>query len=188
MKSTSVFAAVLATATIFTACKSNGEKKTETTTVTEVKEETVVKKAREGNKTVIETEKVPAPVVTTFNNNGKEATEIKWSRYEPVPADNWDAGKEYYFVTYRVKNVPYEAWYINDGAVISNEPVINLANSADLPKPVQLAILQNYPGYEIVETDKENDKDMEMWEVELKKGEEKAKVKFLPDGKIFKMK
>ena len=57
-----------------------------------------------------------------------------------------------------------------------------------LPAAVSKAIADGFPGFDVVEIDKENDKDMDMYEVEMKKGEEKAKVKFLPDGTIFKAK
>jgi hypothetical protein len=45
-----------------------------------------------------------------------------------------------------------------------------------------------YPGYAIEEVDRENDKDMEMYEIKLRKGEEKAKLKVLPNGEVFKRK
>ena len=96
--------------------------------------------------------------------------------------------RNYYYVTYRWNYIPYEAWYTAEGNLIKEEEVIYLPNSGDMPVAIVRSIMQHYPGYEIVETDKENDKDMAMYEVELRNGDKKAKVKFLMNGEIFKAK
>lgn len=148
----------------------------------------VEKKAGEGERIVIETQTVPEPVKVTFVNKYAKANNVKWASYKPVPADTWEANKEYYYVTYDWDYIPYRAWYMADGTMVKEEEIIYLANSGDMPQAIVKSILQQYPGYEIVEKDKENDKDMDMYEVELRNGDKKAKVKFLMNGKIFKAK
>lgn len=164
-----------------------GESSTETKPISD-QAIVVEKKAGQGERTVIETQTVPEPVKTTFGNNYAKANNVKWASYKPVPADTWEMDKEYYYVTYDWNYIPYGAWYTTDGTMVKEEEIIYLANSGDLPVAIVRSILQQYPGYEIVEIDKENDKDMDMYEVELRKGDEKAKVKFLMNGEIFKAK
>lgn len=177
-----------------TSCDNNDKKNAEdnanaTEQKIEVKAPTVeVKVAGQGMRKDIVVDSVPAPLVAKVNPRVKTAKDVKWVEYEPVEADKWDPAKDYYIVMYTYKNIPYEEWYYGDGELIKSEEKISLPNSGILPKEVVKAIIENYPGYEIVEVDKENDKDMDMYEVELKQGDKKAKVKFLPNGNIFKAK
>ncbi len=60
--------------------------------------------------------------------------------------------------------------------------------NSKLPDAVNKTINDSYPGYTIVEIDEENDKDMDMYEIELNKGDSKVKLKILPNGEIFKRK
>lgn len=178
------FPLVIFSAIFFIACDSDSDKSKPIAEDNSV----VVKNAGEGERTEIEIQNLPEPVKTRFETKYVKAEDIKWVSYKPVPADNWDMDKDFYFVTYRWNYIPYEAWYSSDGNVIKEEEKIYLPNSGDLPREIVKSIIQNYPGFEIVETDKENDKDIDMYEVELHKGEEKAKVKFLMNGKIYKAK
>jgi hypothetical protein len=148
----------------------------------------VIKKAGEGEIIIIDTQAVPSPVKTTFVTKYAKAKDVKWASYKPVPADTWEMDKDYYYVTYEWDYIPYGAWYTADGTILKEEEKIYLANSGDMPTAIVRSIMQQYPGYEIVEIDKENDKDMEMYEVELRNGDKKAKVKFLMNGEIFKAK
>lgn len=164
-----------------------GESSTEPKPITDEKT-VVVKKAGEGEKIEIDVQTVPAPVKTTFGTKYAKANEVKWVSYKPVTADNWEMEKDYYYVTYEWDYIPYGAWYTADGTMLKEEEKIYLANSGDMPVAIVRSIMQQYPGYEIVEIDKENDKDMGMYEVELRNGDKKAKVKFLMNGEIFKAK
>lgn len=148
----------------------------------------IEKKAGEGERTYIDTQAVPVPVKATFVNKYAKANNIKWAIYKPVPADTWEMDNEYYYVTYDWDYIPYGAWYTTDGTMVMEKEIIYLANSGDMPEAIVRSIMQKYPGYEIVETDKENDKDIDMYEVELRNGDNKAKVKFLMNGEIFKAK
>lgn len=155
-----------------------------------VSDQTVVveKKAGEGERVFIDTQTVPVPVKTTFVKKYEKANNVKWASYKPVPADTWDTDKDYYYVTYEWNYIPYASWYTADGAMVKEEEIIYLANSGDMPVAIVKSILQQYPGYEIVEINKENDKDMDMYNVELRNGDKKAKVKFLMNGEIYKAK
>ena len=186
MKLLIYLSAVMIAAVITSSCNDNKATGNETakpegTTI-------AVKKAGEGERTVVVVEKVPETIVTSFSAKVEKPEEVKWAVYKPVEADGWSMDRDYYLVSYRYNYVPYDAWITTDGEIIKTEPIIFLANSGILPTAVVKSILENYPGFEIVNLKKENDKDMDMFEVELKKGEEKAKVKFLPDGVIFKSK
>lgn len=184
MKLKQILSLLLIAATMLVACNNTDDDKK----VEKDDAPVVVKKAGEGERVVISTEKVPEPVMTTFETKYAKAEDVKWSIYRPVPADKWDTDKDYYYVTYKWNFIPYEVWYQPDGTVAREDELVYLPNSGDMPKAIVKSIMQHYPGYEIVEMDKENDKDMDMYEVELRKGEEKAKVKFLMNGEIFKAK
>ncbi len=157
-----------------------------TTSTTETT--TVVTKAGEGKKTVITVDKVPAPVVTTFQTKAAKAENVEWVSYDPVEADNWELDKDYYFVTYRLNNVPYEAWLSPAGEFIKSEPIIHLDNSGDLPKAVVKAIMEGYPGYAITEIEKENEDKTVNYEVDLGKDGQKVKVRYAADGTVLKEK
>lgn len=187
MKISNLVPAALIAAALCVSCNDDQNKSENVTTSTETTT-TVVRKAGEGKRTVVKVEQVPEPVIASFKTKADKAEEIEWKVYEPIPEDNWDTTKDYYFVTYRLNYIPWEAWLSPEGELIKAEEKIFLANSGPLPVEVVKSILVNYPGYEIVNVDKENDKDMEMFEVELKKDGAKAKVKFLPDGTVFKSK
>lgn len=187
MKILNLVPAVLISAALCVSCNDEQNKDENVTTSTETTT-TVVRKPGEGKRTVVTIAQVPEPVVASFKSKAEKADEIEWQIYDPIPEDNWDSARDYYFVTYRLNHIPWEAWISNDGELIKAEERIFLANSGPLPTEVVKSIMENYPGYEIENVSKENDKDMDMFEVELKKDGAKAKVKFLPDGSVFKSK
>ncbi len=169
--------------------KTNAADNANTTVVVEEKAPRVeVKMAGQGERKDVVATSVPAPLVAKVDPRVKTAKDVKWVEYVPVEADKWDTARDYYIVMYTYKNVPYEDWYYGNGEMIKSEEKISLPNSGVLPKEVVKAIMETYPGYEIVEVDRENDKNEIMYEVELKQGEKKAKVKFLPNGNVFKAK
>lgn len=182
--------ALLIAASVGVGC--NDEKKdtavttTDTVTTTTPAPTTTVRYAGDGNRTVITKAETPPVVVTSFETKYPKAQKVEWVRYDPIPEDNWNIEKDYYYITYEVDGVPYGAWYDPEGTWIrTSTPFKDIAG---LPAAVSKAIADGFPGYEVVEVDKENDKNTDMYEVEMKKGEAKAKVKFLPNGDIFKAK
>ncbi len=184
MKFKKLLPSIFFAATFLVAC---GENSNEAKPISEEKT-VVVEKAGEGEKTEIDVQTVPAPVKTTYDNKYAKAENVKWSSYKPVTADSLEMDNDYYYVTYRWNYIPYEAWYKADGNLVREEEIIYLPNSGDMPKAIVRSIMLKYPGYEIAEKDKENDKDIEMYEVELHKGNEKVKVRFLLNGEIYTVK
>lgn len=184
--------AVCLTAVVAISC--NDTKKdepvtTDTSSVVTTTPETTVTTVRysgDGNRTVITKTDVPAPVSGNFDKKYAKADKVEWVRYDPIAEDNWDMEKDYYFANYEIAGVPYSAWYTPEGEWIKTTTPFK--DIKGLPAAVSKAIADGFPGFDVVEIDKENDKDMDMYEVEMKKGDEKAKVKFLPDGTVFKAK
>ena len=191
MKFINYLPAVLITAAMATAC--NDSKKDDAKANTTANEATVttaevatVRHSGDGNKTVVTKTDVPTTISTNFEKKYSTADKVEWVRYDPIAEDNWDMDKDYYFVNYEISGVPYSSWYTPEGEWIKTSTPFK--DIKGLPAAVSKAIADAFPGFDVVEIDKENDKNMDMYEVEMKKGDEKAKVKFLPDGTIFKAK
>lgn len=187
MKLFNFLPAVFISALFCVSCNDDNKEGDKTATTTE-KTTTVVTKAGEGKKTVIAVDKVPAPVMTTFQSKAEKAADVEWVVYDPIEADNWDMEKDYYFVTYRLNNVPYEAWISPEGEFIKSEPIIHLDNSGDLPTAVVKAIMEAYPGYAISEIEKEKEDKTVNYEVHLTKDGNKVKLRYAADGTLLKSK
>ena len=193
MKFLNYLPAVLASALLVTSCddakkddKIAGSDSTTTVVTAPGNATTTVRYSGDGNKTVVTKTDVPAPVATTFEKKFVKADKVEWVKYEPIAEDNWDLEKDYYFANYEMEGIPYTTWYGPEGEWIKTTTPFK--DIKGLPIAVSKAIADGFPGFEVVEIDKENDKDMDMYEVEMKKGDEKAKVKFLPNGDVFKAK
>ena len=144
----------------------------------------------EGKTVVLNNDAVPTKVRTTFTTKYPKAEKVEWMTYEPVEYDNIKMGNPadtIYYVKYYDNGAEYYNWYNANGEWIRSRTAF-VGGSSKLPAAVNATLNEKYPGYEVVEIDKENDKDMDMYELELKKGDQKAKLKILPDGKIFKVK
>ena len=177
------FAAITATAVLFSSCDNSKKEKNESDVpVTVVAKEAV----KEGKSTTITTEQVPDTIRNLFVKKYPKATKTTWMKYEPGDNDDLKMDDEYYYVTYYNEGADYTSWYNNHGDWVKTST--RVTGNANLPDAVNKTINEQYPGYTIVEIDKENDKDMDMYEIELKKGDEKAKLKILPNGTIFKRK
>lgn len=183
---------ILASALVFTACSNN--KNDETTTVTDDASTTaaadtsamVSTTPAPGTAVVVNTDEVPEPVRTSFTKKYPNAQTPTWSRYQPGPEDEgWNMDQSYYYVRYNNDGRDYMDWYMQSGEWAKTSTKIA---HADLPAAVNKYITTNYDGWTVSEVDKENDKNMEMYEVELNKGDEKVKLKLLPNGEVFKKK
>lgn len=169
------------------ACNNNAstadESKKDSTTVITTENTTV------DNRTV----DVPPATKTSFETKYPGATNVKWTYYKPEadrsaldPADwNYKLDTSDYEVMFSWNGEDYYAWY-DDGNWI--RATTNVKDNSKLPAALNSAIKALYPGYEIVEVDKENDKDRTIYEVELKKGDDKMKVHFDENGKVVKEK
>lgn len=143
--------------------------------------------------TTVTTVEVPPATKTSFETKYPGATNVKWTHYEPVadrstvdPADwNYNLDTSDYQVVFNWNGDDYYAWY-DDGNWIRATTAVK--DNSKLPVTVNATIKAQFPGYEIVEVDKENDKDRTTYEVELKKGDDKMKVHIDENGKIVKEK
>lgn len=185
-------AIILASAMFFASCSNN--KSDETTTVTDDASTTaaadtsamVATTPAPGASVEVTTEEVPENVRTTFTTKYPKAEKITWSKYQPSAEDEgWKMDQTYYYVRYNNDGVDYWDWYSQSGDWAKTSTKIA---HKDLPAAVNKYITDNYSGYTVVEVDKENDKDREMYEVELNKGDDKVKLKLLPNGEVFKKK
>ncbi len=184
------FPALAASLVMFASCDNDKKVETETssnTTKTEVPIATVADVAKtEGKTTVVAIADVPDSVRKSFEIKYPRVERAEWVRYEPIESDDLDMDDNYYYVRYNTSGADYTSWYNNRGEWVKTSTKIE--GNANLPDAVNQTINSQYPGYTIVEIDKENDKNTDMFEIELKKGEEKVKVKILPDGSVFKRK
>ncbi len=140
----------------------------------------------EGKSTPVQEVDVPAPVKTTFTTKYPKVTKAEWLSYEPSDWDEWTVDRKYYFVKYDDMGTEYYNWYDSDGNWVKSSTKIT--GDPKLPDAVNKTINEKFPGYTIAEIDKENDKDRDMYEVELHNGDKKAKLKILMNGEIFKQK
>lgn len=99
---------------------------------------------------------------------------------DELPMDNS------YYVTFQNKGTDVTSWYNNLGDWVKTSTKI--PGDSRLPDAVNKTLNEHYPGYKIEDISKENDKNMDMYETKLNKGEEKIKLKVLPNGEVFKRK
>ncbi|HSN61180.1 MAG TPA: PepSY-like domain-containing protein [Ferruginibacter sp.] len=183
-----IFFPVLAASLVLMA-SCNNEKKVESTTEvsSDVPITTVAKASEtEGKTTVITTAEVPDTVRVSFTKKYPAIEKVEWVKYEPIASDDLDMDDTYYYVRYNNSGTDYTSWYNNQGEWVKTST--RITGNANLPDAVNKTINEQYAGYTIVEIDKENDKNMDMYEIELKNGDAKTKVKILPDGTVFKRK
>ncbi len=140
----------------------------------------------ESNAISVTTEAVPKDIQTTFNKKHPAVKKIEWSRYTPSEEDEMDRTTDYYFVRFNNNGEDYIDWYNTRGEWVKSSTT--LKGASNLPDAVNEYLNKNYEGYTVEEINKENDKDMDMYEIKLNKGEQKAKIKILPNGEIFKKK
>ncbi len=140
----------------------------------------------ESSAVAVTTEAVPQDIRTNFDKKYPAVKKVEWSRYTPSEEDDMDRDTDYYFVRFNNNGEDYIDWYNTRGEWVKTSTTLKL--DAKLPEPVSNYIKSNYEGYTVEEINKENDKDMDMYEVKLNKGEQKVKFKILPNGEIFKMK
>lgn len=140
---------------------------------------------REGTRKTITVQELPAPVSKTYQAKYAKVQNPVWYVYTPVAEDYMDENN-YYVVTVPDKSGDYYVWYNEKGDFVKE--VRSMKKDSRLPDAVNKTINEQYPGYTIESIDKENDKDMDMYEIKMVNGDQKAKLKILPDGTIFKRK
>lgn len=171
----------------------NNDKKTETTVTTDTLAAeitpvaTVAQQAyREGTAVVVTTQEVPDTIRTTFVTKYPKVKKAEWFKYQPVAEDDLVMDDSYYYVRFNNNGADYTTWYNNRGEWVKTSTKV--PGPSNLPDAVNQYINANYEGYTIEEINKENDKDMDMYEIKMNKGESKVKLKILPNGEVFKRK
>ncbi len=168
----------------------NNEKKQElvvkTTDSTISVKDVAVKSKTEGIKKNITTQEVPDTIENTFKEKYPKAISPVWVEYSPVETDELPTDNSYYYVTFQDRGSDVISWYNNFGDWVKTST--RIPGDSRLPDAVNKTLNEQYPGYKIEEISKENDRNMEMYEIKLNKGQDKAKLKVLPNGEIFKRK
>ena len=183
--------AVLTALSTFTIIGCDNNKEDETTVTTTENQAENASMASEnttattGTATITDAD-VPAEVKTTFTAKYPKAQSTTWTRYQPVADDGLDMNETYYYVRFNNDGSDYINWYNMKGEWVKTSTLVS--NESDLPSPVNKYIKDNYSGYTVEEINKENDKDRDVYEIKLNKGDEKLKIKVTPQGEIVKMK
>jgi hypothetical protein len=136
---------------------------------------------------------VPQPARTNFDSRYPQASNVRWSQYEPVQYDETDWQADWmttmdtsdYQVNFNWDGMDYIVWYDNGEWLGSSA---RMTDNSKLPKAVNDAIHDRYSGYTIKEVDKENDKNKTVYEVDLEKGADKLKLHFDENGNVTKAK
>lgn len=137
---------------------------------------------------------VPLTIRSSFAALYPDANNVSWNHYDvsAVPIDweltGWPAmDANDYVVTFNMGNDQYHAWYDSDGTWIGS--TYGFTDQSRLPLNVQQMIQSKYPGYTIVDIDKEMWKDQSAYEIKLKKDDD-SKIKLLVDinGNVLKEK
>ena len=192
MKNSMILALVAATGLFMGSCDDSKKETTAVTTdtavaVTPAPVTDVARYAlKEGTSTAVQVDKVPQPIRTTFTTKYPKAQKVVWMSYTPVESDNMSMDSTYYYVRFNDNGADYVTWYDNRGEWVKTST--HVTGNSSLPDAVNQTINAQFPGYTIEEINKENDKDMDMYEIKMNKGESKIKVKILPNGEIFKLK
>jgi hypothetical protein len=136
---------------------------------------------------------VPAATKTSFETKYPGATNVSWNYYgEPYSAIDWEwtawpsVDEKDYVVRYNWNGSDHYAWYDQDGNWIGS--VTTISDHSSLPAAVNNAVKKEFAGYTITAVDKENDKNREAYEIDLEKGDAKAKALIAADGTVLKKK
>lgn len=170
-------------AALTTSC---GENSTEATAGTDSSTVSTTTPQMEDNTSVA----VPETIRADFQSKYPTATNVSWRKYEPVHTLEWDwtgwpvLDTGDYAVSYTWDGTQYWAWYDDNNNWIGT--VSTVTDHVSLPAAVNKAVQDAFPGYTIESIDRENDKDRTAYEIELNKGEDKAKMLIAEDGKVLK--
>ena len=135
---------------------------------------------------------VPQATRTNFETKYPTASNVRWVRIDPddrMDIDNTDVRYNLdandYQVRFNMDNMDYVAWY-DDGTWIYSSA--RVPDHSLLPAAVNERLRNDYPGYSIVEVDRNSDKDRTMYEVNIEKGSDKWKLLIAENGEVIKKK
>lgn len=138
------------------------------------------------NGVIIANDEVPDTIRRAFTTKYPRITRSEWYSYTAHQDDDLGPGQDYYYVRFNDNGADYTSWFDSDGDWVKTSTKV--PGNKNLPDAVNRYINVNYPGYNIEEISKENDKNTDMYEIKLNKGDRKVKLKILPNGRVFKRK
>src|SRR5262245_42104203 len=107
----------------------------------------------------------PAKIQTSFTAKYPNATNVKWYNYT-APEGKIEPGYWYstldgndYYVSFNWNDDDYIAWYDNDNWIYSTQRI----DDTELPLPVSQAVASQFPGFAIIDVDKEHDMKQELY-------------------------
>ncbi len=140
----------------------------------------------EGKSVTVTTEKVPDSIEFSFKKKYPKILETQWFEYTPVESDEMPMDNTYYYANFKDNGDDITSWFNNMGEWVKTSTVI--PGDSRLPAAVNKTLHAQYADYKIEEIKKENDKNIEMYKIKMNKGDDKVKLKILPNGEIYKLK
>ncbi len=135
----------------------------------------------------------PVTVRTSFETKYPQAANVNWNHHQadvvaPIEWDwsNWTIDTSDYYANFSVNNEDYWVWYDEQGNWIGSVSEVN--DHASLPSAVNQTVKSEFAGYTIESIDRENDKDMVAYEIDLVKGDDKMTALIAENGKLMKKK
>jgi len=138
------------------------------------------------NGVLLANDQVPDMIRTAFTTKYPNITRSQYYSYHAHADDDLEVDQSYYYVRFNNDGADYTSWFDSDGDWVKTSTKV--PGNKNLPDAVNRYLNVNYPGFDIEEISKENDKDMNMYEIKLNKGDRKVKLKILPNGRLFKRK
>ena len=129
---------------------------------------------------------VPDTIRAAFKTKYPRVTRSQYYSYQSHADDDLEIDQSYYYVRFNDNGADYTSWFDSNGDWVKTSTKV--PGNKNLPDAVNRYLNVNYPGYAIEEISKENDKNINMYEIKLGKGDRKVKLKILPNGKVFKRK
>lgn len=193
MKLTQITAVMAFSICTLSSCNNEKQSTTETLTITDTLPDAQAnaqadtsKRVLSANGVLLANDRVPDTIRKAFATKYPKLKKYEWYSYQPVAGDDFETDQTFYYVRFNDNGADYTTWYDSQGEWVKTSTKV--PGNKNLPDAVNRYLNVNYPGYDIEEINKENDKDMDMYEIKLNKGDRKVKLKILPNGKLFKRK
>lgn len=174
-------------------CNDDKTSSTETVTITDTLADAQVNTTADttprvfnANGVLLANDQVPDTIRTAFATKYPRVNRYEVYSYQPVADDDFETDQSYYYVRFNDNGADYTTWFDNQGEWVKTSTKV--PGNKKLPDAVNRYLNVNYAGYDIEEINKENDKNMDMYEIKMNKGDSKVKLKILPNGKVFKRK
>ncbi len=186
-----IITAGIAFMALLASCDNNSSKTSETSDTA-----VIVNSDRMDNTTTtstVRTVEVTPVIKTKFEQKYPKATNVQWTKYEPVANMDFDwdmAGWQTmdsmdYAAKYTIDNTDYWTWYTPEGEWIATVSTINVEG---VPDAVNKTLRSQFEGYTVTSVTQENDKNRTAYEIKMEKGEDKMKALIDEKGNLMKKK